>query len=79
MSPVAKNHGDKGEREENGDLEKPLTPTELKNLRLLMRDVDRYVFTVIFLRNLTVGFAALVGVLYAGRELFGRLWKAIIQ
>ena len=48
-------------RRENGDTGEASywLPKEIKHLRLLLRDVDRYTFTVSFLRNLTLGFAGL--------------------
>ena len=66
------------EGEENSDDARPLSPDELKKMRLLMRDLDKYLFAIVLIRKAVIGFAMMVGILYGGRDLIARVWKAIL-
>lgn len=59
-------------------LEEPLSQHELREIRRLMKDVDRYLFAINLIRRVSVGFAILVGVLYGGKDLIGKIWKALL-
>lgn len=65
------------DKENQVDETGPLTELELKNLRILMRDLDRYLFAIILLRKAVIGFAIMVAALYGGRDLISRIWKAL--
>lgn len=67
------------EEDENEDSEEtgPLTKSELKKFRHLVRDLDHYLFAIILIRKAVIGFAIMVAALYGGRDLISRIWKAL--
>jgi hypothetical protein len=67
---------DEEERDDQVVSEAPLSPRELRDLRKLMKDLDRYMFAVNLVRRISMGFAVMVGVLYGGRDIIARLWRA---
>ena len=63
---------------EDGSAE-PLSHGELRQIRALLRDMDRYQFAFSLVRRVGLAFAIMVGVLYGGRDLISRLWGVVIQ
>lgn len=64
-------------RDDESISDAPLSPHELRDLRKMMKDIDRYMFAVNLVRRVSMGFAIMVGVLYGARDLIARLWKAL--